>query len=114
MALTITHNNSGQGAYRCVVEFLDAVSGTGNSDPFKCADFLGHVFHVLRNNAATGTVNIQSSIDGVTWIIVQSINIGNGSTEYCIDQRSYPYLRINYANIAAGTLTVRSAHYGGI
>jgi len=114
MALTITHRNMGQQMFRANVLWLNGVSGSGNSDVFAAPEFTGHVWHVIRQASATGNVLIESSLDGTTWITLTTINVANGSAEYDIDQRSYPYLRVSYANIAVGTVKVLGAHAGGI
>lgn len=114
MALAFVHRNRGQGMYQVVVTHVEGASGSANGDTFAAADYVAHVFHAIRRNAATGNVRIQSSMNGTDWVTLTTINIANGSAEYKLDYMVYPYLRISYANIAVGTIDVVSCHAGGM
>jgi len=91
---------------------LDAVTATGASSTQDASSVLHHTFVVTASSVSTGgTVDFQVSLDGTTWVTVDSDAItGNGSTLTQLEGR-FKYIRANLSARTDGTYTVK--YYGG-
>ncbi len=80
-------------------------------DPITAYDSLGNLFYDNMKSPITGTWNIHSTNNGVTWSTGVSANIGNDKNWIAADQTGGPFANYVYGTMTPGNF-VRSIDHG--
>ena len=84
---------------------LDAVTSTGNSDAFRSQENLARKISYQVSGSFVGTVALQGSLDGVSWLNAAAALTapGIGTIDW------FPFIRANVSAYTSGSITVKIA-----
>ncbi|MBV6478790.1 MAG: hypothetical protein HGGPFJEG_01547 [Ignavibacteria bacterium] len=80
-------------------------------DPVTAYDSIGNLYYDNMKNPITGTWNVRSTNNGVSWFAPVSANIGNDKNWIACDQTGGPYANYIYGTMTPGNV-VRSTDNG--